>query len=213
MTRDQEFNRLVTVFNEMLNRLEESFQQATRFSADASHELKTPLARLQVELEQAWKTPLPVHHNRKFTAACSTKSATSKPLFQKLLLLLLADAGRLQLQLQPVNLSVMLANVVEDCQAQAPALEIESQIPPDIHVNADPDLLEHALQNLASNAVKYNHDGGLVRFELLAEAGHALIRIANTGSQIPPADRDRIFERFYRADPARSGRSREPVWD
>jgi len=62
------------------------------------------------------------------------------------------------------------------------------------------------LQNLASNAVKYNHDGGLVRFELLAEAGHVLIRIANTGVQIPPADRDRIFERFYRADPARSGR-------
>jgi len=62
------------------------------------------------------------------------------------------------------------------------------------------------LQNLASNAVKYNYDPGLVRFELLAEADQVLIRVANTGPQIPPADRDRIFERFYRADPARSGR-------
>ena len=62
------------------------------------------------------------------------------------------------------------------------------------------------MQNLANNAVKYNKDGGVVQFELQSEADHALIRVANTGVQIPPADRDRIFERFYRADPARSGR-------
>ena len=84
-------------------------------------------------------------------------------------------------------------------------LKIESQIPPDIHVNADPDLLEQALQNLASNAIKYNHDGGLIRFQLLKEPNHILMRIANTGTSIPLTDRERIFERFYRADPARSG--------
>jgi two-component system, OmpR family, heavy metal sensor histidine kinase CusS len=206
MTHEQEFNRLVTVFNEMLVRLETSFQQATRFSADASHELKTPLARLQMELEQALENAPSGSPQQEVYSSLLDEISRLKAIVQKLLLLSLADAGRLLLQLQPLNLSVMLANVIEDCQAQAPKLQIESQIAPDIHVNADPELLEQALQNLANNAVKYNHAGGLVRFELLVEAGQVLISVANTGVQIPPADRKRIFERFYRADPARSGR-------
>jgi len=206
MTHEQEFNRLVTVFNEMLARLETSFQQATRFSADASHELKTPLARLQMELEQALQNAPAGSPQQEIYSSLLDEISRLKAIVQKLLLLSLADAGRLQLQLQPVNLTSMLANVVEDSQAQASTLNIESQISPDIHVKADPDLLEQALQNLASNAVKYNHDAGLVRFELLVEAGQVLIRVANTGSQIPPGDHDRIFKRFYRADPARSGR-------
>ena len=206
MARDQEFNRLVTVFNEMLNRLEESFQQATRFSADASHELKTPLSRLQVELEQALENAPSGSPQQEVYSSLLDEISRLKAIVQKLLLLSLVDAGRLQLRLQRVNLSVMLANVIEDCQAQAPKLKIESQIPPGVHVNADPELLEQAMQNLANNAIKYNHDGGLVRFELLMEAGQVLITVANTGVQIPPADRNRIFERFYRADPARSGR-------
>ena len=206
MTHEQEFSRLVTVFNEMLARLETSFQQATRFSADASHELKTPLARLQMELEQALENAPPDSPQQEIYSSLLEEISRLKAIVQKLLLLSLADVGHLQLQLQPVNLTAMLTNVVEDCQAQVSTLNIESQISPDIHVKADPDLLEQALQNLASNAVKYNHDGGLIRFELLAEAGQVLIRVANTGSQIPPGDHDRIFERFYRADPARSGR-------
>jgi two-component system, OmpR family, heavy metal sensor histidine kinase CusS len=205
MIHEQEFNRLVTVFNEMLARLETSFQQATRFSADASHELKTPLARLQIELEQALVNSPPDSPQQEVYSSLLDEISRLKAIVQKLLLLSLADAGQLQLQLQSVDLSTLLANVAEDCQAQAPKLKIESQIPPDIHVNADPDLLEQALQNLASNAIKYNHDGGLIRFQLLKEPNHILMRIANTGTPIPLADRERIFERFYRADPARSG--------
>ena len=206
MTHEQEFNRLVTVFNEMLARLETSFQQATRFSADASHELKTPLARLQMELEQALENAPSDSPRQEIYSSLLDEISRLKAIVQKLLLLSLVDAGHLQLQLQPVDLSAMLANVVEDCQAQTEALKIESRISPGIQVNADADLLEQALQNLASNAVKYNHDGGVVQFELQSEADHVLIRVANTGSQIPTADRNRIFERFYRADPARSGR-------
>ncbi|MEI8289122.1 MAG: ATP-binding protein [Verrucomicrobiota bacterium] len=206
MTQDQEFNRLITVFNEMLNRLEESFQQATRFSADASHELKTPLARIQIELEQAMENAPSGSPQQEVYSSLLDEISRLKAIVQKLLLLSLADAGQLQLQHERVNLSAMLANVVEDSQAQAPALKIEFQLPPGIHVNADQDLLEQALQNLASNAIKYNHNGGMVRFELLEEQNRVRVIVSNSGAQIPPADRERIFERFYRADPARSGR-------
>lgn len=205
MTRDQEFNRLITVFNAMLNRLETSFQQATRFSADASHELKTPLARLQAELEQALHTLPAELPPQQVYSSLLEEIHRLKSIIQKLLLLSLADAGRLQLKLEPTDLSAILANVVEDSQAQAPTLAIKQEIPAAIQVNADAELLEQALQNLASNAIKYNHEGGMVRFALAAERDRVVLRVANTGQPIPPADRERIFERFHRADPARSG--------
>lgn len=205
MTRDQEFNRLITVFNAMLNRLEASFQQATRFSADASHELKTPLARLQAELEQAVQTPVAELPPQQVYGSLLEEIHRLKSIVQKLLLLSLADAGRLQLKLEPANLSAMLANVVEDSQALASALVIEQELAADIKVNADAELLEQALQNLASNAIKYNREGGAIRFSLARDGGNILLRVANTGTPIPESDRERVFQRFHRTDPARSG--------
>ena len=205
MTRDTEFNRLITVFNEMLNRLQASFQQATRFSADASHELKTPLARLQAELEHALQTSTAELPPQQVYDSLLEEIHRLKSIVQKLLLLSLADAGRLQLKLEPTNLGAILANVAEDSEAQATTLTIEQEIPDGIHVNADAELLEQALQNLASNAIKYNREGGTVRFSLARNGDSVCIRVANTGVPIPPADRERLFQRFYRTDPARSG--------
>jgi len=206
MARDQELNRLITVFNEMMDRLEKSFQQATRFSADASHELKTPLARLQVELEQALEDAPAGSPQQEVYSSMLDEISRLKAIVQKLLLLSLADAGQLKLKYQPVDLNRMLANIIEDCQGQAPELTVEQNLAPDAQVNADPDLLEQALQNLASNAVKYNEKGGRIRFELAKEMGRVLVRVSNTGPGIPPADRGRIFERFYRTDLSRSVR-------
>lgn len=204
MTRDQEFNRLVTVFNEMMDRLEKSFQQATRFSADASHELKTPLARLQAELEQALESAPGGSPQQEVYSSLLDEISRLKAIVQKLLLLSLADGGRLCLHCEPVNLTQMVENVVEDCQAQAPTLTVERALAPDVRVNADPDLLEQALQNLASNAIKYNEPKGSIRFELATEVDRVFVCVGNTGPGIPPGERDRIFERFYRADKSRS---------
>ncbi|MEI7808791.1 MAG: ATP-binding protein [Verrucomicrobiota bacterium] len=203
---DAEFNRLVTVFNEMLDRLEKSFTQATRFSADASHELKTPLARLQLELEQALESAPSGSPQQEVFSSLLDEVSRLKAIVQKLLLLSLADAGQLQLHREPVNLTRVLENVVEDCRLQAPELTVEQSLAPDIKVQADPELLEQALQNLATNAVKYNCEGGLIRFELTRDDGNVLVRVANTGAGIPAADHERIFERFYRADKSRSNR-------
>ncbi len=205
MTGDAEFNRLITVFNEMLDRLEKSFAQATRFSADASHELKTPLARLQVELEQAVENTPAGSPQQEIFGSLLDEVCRLKAIVQKLLLLSLADAGRLQLHRKTVNLSRVLEGIIEDCRLQTPLLAVEQTLAPDVEISADPDLLEQALQNLATNAIKYNYERGQIRFELAREPDRVLVRVANTGPGIPPTDRERIFERFYRVDKARSG--------
>lgn len=206
MTNDAEFKRLITVFNEMLDRLEKSFTQATRFSADASHELKTPLARLQAELEQALATSPSDSPQPEVFSSLLDEVTRLKAIVQKLLLLSLADAGRLQLQKQPVDLTRLLEGVIEDCRLQAPHLAAEQSLAPSVEVQADPELLEQALQNLAMNAVKYNCEGGRVRFELRADEKYILVLVANTGPAIPESDREKIFERFHRADMSRSHR-------
>ncbi|MEY4386977.1 MAG: hypothetical protein RLY20_2260 [Verrucomicrobiota bacterium] len=206
MTGDAEFDRLVTVFNEMLDRLEKSFTQATRFSADASHELKTPLARLQAELEQALASAPTDSPQQEVFSSMLDEVSRLKAIVQKLLLLSLADAGRLELHREPVNLTRMLESVVEDCRLQAPQLTVEQTLAPDVEVQADVQLLEQALQNLATNAVKYNCEGGKIRFELSTGSDRAIVRVASTGPGIPECDREKVFERFYRVDKSRSGR-------
>ncbi len=207
MTRDREFNRLVTVFNEMLDRLEKSFQQANRFSADASHELRTPLARLQAELEQALDNAAPDSEQQQVYSSLLDEISRLKSIVQKLLLLSLADAGQLNLKRETVNLTQIVNNVMEDCRAQAPGLSIEASLAAEVQVEADPDLLEQALQNLASNAIKHNSPNGRIIFELVVEEKRALVRIANTGPGIPAAARERLFQRFYRGDRSRSSRT------
>lgn len=205
---DREFQRLVTVFNEMMDRLEKSFHQATRFSADASHELKTPLALLQVELEQAMaSTPTGSTQQQTFTSMLEEVHRL-KAIVQKLLLLSLADSGRLQLHRESTDLGQVLLNVVEDCTALAPALHVEHVLPATaITVLADRVLLEQALQNLAGNAIKYNREGGRIRFELKAEGDVARISVGNTGPGISADDRPHVFERFFRGDRARNRQS------
>ncbi len=130
-----------------------------------------------------------------------------KAIVQKLLLLAVADAGQLKLTRQRVNLTRMVENVVEDCRAQAPRLSVEASLAPEVQVEADPDLLEQALQNLATNAVKYNCPNGRIRFEVVKEGDRAVVRIANTGPGIPAGERERLFQRFYRGDGSRSVRT------
>lgn len=200
---DREFQRLVTVFNAMLDRLEAGFHQARRFSADASHELKTPLALLQAELEQALRAAPAGSPQQQVYSSLLDEIHRLKAILEKLLLLSLADSGRLALDRAPTDLSSLLANIVEDSSALAPHLQFEAALPPHVTVSADAVLLEQALQNLATNALKFNHPDGRVRLTLTTTATHAFVTVANTGPGISADDRPCIFERFYRGDPAR----------
>lgn len=200
---DPEFRRLITVFNAMMDRLEASFRQATRFSADASHELKTPLALLQIELEQALAAVPADSPQQAVYTSLLEEVQRLKAIVQKLLLLSLADAGRLELHREPVDLSALLGNVLEDAAALAPHLSLESTVAPGVTVRADAILLEQAVQNLVGNAIKYNRPGGTVRLTLRVEDGTRVLTVGNSGPGIPAADQPRLFDRFFRADPAR----------
>jgi signal transduction histidine kinase len=103
-----------------------------------------------------------------------------------------------------MDLSAAVLELVEDARDLNESLHIEHAVQPGVQVKADADLLQQVLQNLLSNAAKYNQPGGRIRFELTANATHASLRVGNTGPGIPEAARTRIFERFFRADPSRS---------
>ena len=201
---DSELSRLVKVINGMLDRLEKSFGQAVRFSADAAHELQTPLTILQGELDDAVQhAPVGSEEQQRYSGLLEEVQQL-KAIVQKLLILARADAGRLNLCLEAADLSTMIESAAEDAEAMAPHLKVEIQMIPGVIVKADPDLMGQVVRNLTSNAVKYNHEDGIIRFQLSVQGAKALFTISNTGVPIPEKDREKIFDRFYRVDQSRS---------
>jgi two-component system, OmpR family, heavy metal sensor histidine kinase CusS len=201
---DSELSRLVEVINGMLDRLEKSFGQALRFSADAAHELQTPLTILQGELDDAIQHAKAGSEEQQRYSGLLEEVQRLKTIVQKLLILARADAGRLELRLEPVDLSAMIESAAEDAGAIASHLQIEKKIVPGVIIDADSDLMAQVLRNLTSNAVKYNQKNGLLRFQLSTHDNQAVFTISNTCVPISARDREKIFNRFYRVDQSRS---------
>ncbi len=200
---DRELHELIEVFNGMLERLERGFRQASRFSADAAHELKTPLAILQVQIEQALAAAEAGSSLQERLTGILDEVQRLGTIARKLLLLSLADAGRLSLDRTPYDLSRALEDLLEDAQMLAPGLTLHGTVAPDLRVRADVPLLKQVLHNLLANAVKYNRPHGFIRLTADRRPGRITVLIANASVDLAPADRARLFERFYRADSAR----------
>lgn len=204
---DPEIARVIQVLNRMMDRLEASFRQATRFSADASHELKTPLAVMQGELENALQAARAGSPEQQLFTNLLEETQRLKTITRSLLLLAQADAGQLNLTRAPLDLSALLAELIEDARVLATEqrLDFEVQLPPGTMVAADRPLLHNALLNLISNAVKYNQPGGRVEVRLVRSGGNVLLTFGNSGPGIPFADQPRIFDRFFRVRRAEAG--------
>ncbi len=205
-TEDPEITRLIQVLNGMMDRLQASFHQATRFSADASHELKTPLAVMQGELENALQAAEPGSTAQQVFSNLLEETQRLKRITRGLLLLSQADAGQLKLALEEVHLSTELEAMVEDARVLATDahLQFDVNIQAAVWVQADRGLLPMALLNLLNNAVKYNEPNGAIGVTLATVDNSVVLTLCNTGPGIPPADQPRLFERFYRADQSRS---------
>ncbi|BAZ23138.1 integral membrane sensor signal transduction histidine kinase [Kalymmatonema gypsitolerans NIES-4073] len=203
-TTDVEFVELIRVFNQMLERLERSFTQASRFSADAAHELKTPLTILQGELERTLQQVKNGSEMQQRLSNLLDEVRRLSGIMRKLLLLSLADAGQMSLYLVEVDMSQLLIEMVEDVELLAPHLSVQTDITDGLRVQGDRDLLIQVLQNLLSNAIKYNLPNGWIQIHAHQTETTLHVTIANASIDIPVSDRSRIFDRFHRGDPART---------
>ncbi|MBE9181976.1 HAMP domain-containing protein [Oculatella sp. LEGE 06141] len=201
---DVEFVGLIQVFNQMLERLERSFKQASRFSGDAAHELKTPLTILQGELERTLQQVEPGSEIQQNLGNLLDEVRRLSEIVRKLLLLSLSDAGQMSLYRVQVNVSEILVEIAEDMELLAPDLTVTTDIAAGLQVQGDRDLLTQVLQNLISNAIKYNLPNGWIQIHAHLQEAVIIVTISNASSPIPAADRDRIFDRFHRGDPART---------
>jgi len=199
---DTEFNRLIAVFNQMMDRLERSFNQAVRFSADAAHELKTPLTILQGRLEQAVQRAEPGSDEQRVFSELSDEVQRLKTIVQRLLLLARADAGTLHPHRQPADFSDMVEGLCEDAHLLAPQLEVRKDLASGITIPVDVNLIRQLFHNLTDNAIKYNRENGWISFHLRSAGTTVRFTISNTGRDIPATDREKIFDRFYRGEPA-----------
>jgi signal transduction histidine kinase len=192
---------LIGVLNSMLDRLQRSFEQSMRFSAEASHQLKTPLSVMRADIEALLTDPNTPGEQQERVEQLLHQTHQLTSIAEKLLLLARADAGRLELQRKPFNLSDLLDGVCDDARALADPhrLTVEAKMPPQILMEGDRPSVALILQNLVENAVKYNRPDGFICIEAEPTNGQVKVIVRNTGEPIPPDRIPHIFERFYRA--------------
>jgi two-component system, OmpR family, sensor kinase len=198
---DDELDRLAHTLNDMLGRLDAAFRQIRQFSADASHELQTPLTILKGELEVALRSPRIPEEYRRVLTSCLEESDRLAHLVEGLLLLARADAGVLRMDRRPMDLAPLVADVYEQIRILAEAHAVDLELGPveAMTIEGDEAQLRRLLLNLVDNAIKYTPPGGRVTLTLRRDSGWASLRISDTGVGLSLEEQERIFQRFYRA--------------
>jgi two-component system, OmpR family, heavy metal sensor histidine kinase CusS len=203
-----EISRLTGVLNSLFERLEKSFVQASRFAADASHELCTPLAIMRGGIEEAIQAD-PSGRDAPLLVSLLEENQRLAAIADKLLFLARADAGKLLAGSENVNLSELIQEISEDFSilADAKGVRLENQIDLDLSVTGDRSLLRQLFLNLFDNAVNHNINGGWILARLQREGSNAIFSISNSSEVIPVEMQTRIFERFFRASESRDRQS------
>lgn len=207
LSQADEVGRLAASLNSLLARLEASFASMRRFVADASHELKTPLTVMRAGVERALTDPKTSPEALVPLEETLQEVRRMTELVDALLTLARVDEGRMELHREQVGLGEVLREVHETAQmlGEAAGVTVILEVPPDpVAVDADRGRIRQLVMNLATNAVKYTPPGGGVWLTLTATPQSASISVRDTGIGIAPGDVRRVFDRFWRADPARS---------
>ena len=202
----EEFAELVDTLNAMIARLETSFSGLRRFTADASHELKTPLAVLRADVERAMSEPTPPSERMVALEEALHETTRMADLVESLLTLARADEGRFDIHREPVELKPLVQDIYETALilGEGAGVAVSLQFTADVTVMGDPTRLRQLFLNLVTNAIKYTPAGGKVEIGLGLHPDTVTFAVRDTGIGIAAADVTHIFERFWRADRARS---------
>lgn len=202
---DSELGRLAAVLNSTFARLEAAFAHQSRFTSDASHELRTPVSVILSQTQTALSRERNSSEYREALLACQRAATRMRRLTESLLELARLDAGQEPMKQERFDLSRVARECVELVRplAEERGLQIECQLP-SVECVGDPERIGQVATNLLSNAIHFNRDHGAVRISTHADNGTALLTVADTGVGIPDPDLPHIFERFYRVDKSRS---------
>jgi len=202
-----ELGLLAQTFNETLSRLERSFDQLKRFTSDASHELRTPLTAIRSVGEVGLQQDGNRDHYREVIGSMLEETSRLSRLVESLLTISRADSG--QIRLEPATIALLplvqeassFLDVLAEEKGQTLSLEGDDSI----HVKADSVILRQAVINLLDNAIKYSPRGGHISLRVMrSDSGTTCVEVEDCGPGIPPEHRDKVFDRFYRIDEARS---------
>ena len=201
-----ELGFLAATLNGLLERLQLAFESQRRFMADASHELRTPIAIIQGEADVALaRADRPAGDYHESIEVMQRAARKLTRIVQNLFLLARGDAGRYPMSMSRFYLGEVVADCIRGMRsvAQARGVELSCSSSEDIVIVADEELIHRLVLNLVENAVKFTPGGGSVHVDVESDDGHCTIRVTDTGAGIAPADQGRIFERFFRGDRAR----------
>lgn len=202
----EEYHRLVEVLNTMLARLERVFQAQKRFTADAGHELRSPLTALRGELELALRRDRePAEYRRVIGSSLEEVERLSRTA-EDLLTLARSDAGVIEPALRLLDPAELVERVLARLRplAEQQGVQLASALGAGHRVYADADLMERMIWNLAENALKFSDPGTRVAISITGDADEVVLEVADQGPGIAAGDDERIFEPFYRADLART---------
>jgi heavy metal sensor kinase len=203
---DSELGRLAAVLNSTFARLDAAFAQQQQFTSDAAHELRTPITVMLAQTQTVLNRERGAAEYRATIETCQRAAQRMRKLTEALLELARLDAGQETLKRVPFDLS----RTVSDCGelmaplAEARRLKVHCAVPA-LPCVGDPERMGQVITNLLGNAIEYSQESGEVRITGERQSGSVILSVSNTGPGIAAEDLPRIFERFYRADKARSG--------
>ncbi|NIO27753.1 MAG: heavy metal sensor histidine kinase [Candidatus Latescibacteria bacterium] len=204
--RSDEVARLVTVVNHMLGRLERAFEAQSRFSSDVAHEVRSPLTALRGQIEVALRRRRSEEEYRRVLEESLEEVLRLSRLAEDLMSLAKADAGVLHARKSKVELRELLNNVLRRFKAKAHEKNIHLHLEASeaVTVDGDPGLIGRMVENLVDNALIHTHHMGEIHVRLQKKETQAVISVEDNGAGIPSEHLSKIFDRFYRIDPARS---------
>lgn len=198
-----EFSRLAGTFDQLFQRLEKSFESEKQFASDASHELRTPVSIIKGACEYAEKYDETPEERQETIAMIHRQADKMSQLISQLLSMTRLEQGTEPTRLEQVNLNSLIRALCKE-QGYDPG-RVTLELDEDSMAEADPTLMTRLVQNLVENGLKYSGPDGHVWVSVRQSGGEILLEVRDNGEGIPAEEQEKIWQRFYRADTARSG--------